>query len=450
MSAISKKNQIDMTTGSILGKQIRFIIPLVFTGQLQLLYNAIDVIVVGKFAGTTALSAVGSTSPIINLLLNVFLGLSVGTSVVTALYFGSKDEENIHKTIHTSIAVAILSGFFLMIVGVLISPVILRMMETPDDVIEQAILYLRIIFFGMPFNLLYNFGAAILRAVGDTKRPLIFLGISGVVNVILNLIFVLGFQMDVAGVALATIIAQAISVFFVLRYLMKSEGALKLSIRKIRIYKDQLAKIVKIGLPAGIQGSFFSLSNVLIQSSINTFGSSVIAGNAVSSNLEGFIYTAMNCVHQSAVTFAGQNIGARQYKRVRQNLYWCFGIVIAISLGMSALFLIFSNQLLSLYTNDVEAMAAGLVRLKFFCATYFLCGMMDTMTGHVRGIGHSLIPMFITLIGVCVFRVFWIFCIFAKWPTLDVLYISYPVSWILSMSGTFIYYQLVVKKEIMD
>lgn len=450
MQGTTKKNQIDMTTGSILKKQIWFIIPLVITGQLQLLYNAIDVIVVGKFAGTTALSAVGSTTALINLLLNVFIGLSVGSSVMTALYFGSKDEENMHKTLHTAIAVAIMGGLILIVAGVIGTPVILRWMGTPDDVIEQAILYLRIIFIGMPFNLLYNFGAGILRAVGDTKRPLIFLSISGVINVVLNLVFVVIFHMDVAGVALATIIAQGVSVIFVIRCFMNSEGALKLSISKIRIYPQTLIKMIKIGLPAGIQGSFFSLSNVLIQSSINSFGSLSMAGNTASANLEGFIYTGMNSVHQSALTFAGQNIGAKQYKRVKQNLYCSFGIVIAIAFGMGGIFALFDEQLIGLYTNDAAAIEIGLSRLRVFCICYALCGIMDVMTGHIRGTGHSMVPMFITLIGVCAFRVFWIFCIFAKWETLDSLYISYPVSWVLSFLALFTYYQLWVKKKLYD
>ncbi len=450
MSSISKKNQIDMTTGSILSKQIIFIVPLVLTGMLQLLYNAMDVIVVGKFAGTTALSAVGSTSALINLQINVFMGLSIGTSVVTSLYFGAKDEENMQKTIHTSIAISILMGIVLLIMGLIVSPTLLRMMGTPHDVIDQSILYMRIIFLGMPFNLLYNFGASILRAVGDTRRPLIFLGVSGIVNVVLNLIFVVIFHLGVAGVAIATITAQAISVIMIMRCLMMSEGALQFSWSKLRIHKDQLIKIIKIGLPAGIQGSFFSVSNVIIQSSINSFGSIAMAGNAASTNLEGFIYVSMNCVHQAAVTFAGQNMGARKYDRVRKNLLCAFGIVTVIGVVMSLIFIFFRVELVSLYTNDAGAMEYGMERLTLICSCYFLCGWMDVLTGHVRGIGHSMVPMIITLICVCALRVVWVFAVFAAIPTLKVLYISYPVTWILCTVVLLLYYQVIVKKEIRD
>lgn len=450
MNKIGKKNQIDMTTGSILKKQVMFIIPLLFTGMLQLLYNAVDIIVVGRFAGTTALSAVGSTGALINLQINVFMGLSVGTSVITSLYFGAKDDENMHRTIHTSIALALGAGIFLTFLGFFVSPILLEWMGTPEDVIDQSILYMRIIFIGMPFNLLYNFSAAILRAVGDTKRPLIFLGVSGIVNVMLNLIFVIVFHLGVAGVGLATIIAQGISVILVTRCLMKSEGALKLTWRKVRIYKEQFIKIAKIGIPAGIQGSFFSVSNVIIQSSINSFGAIAMAGNAASSNLEGFIYIAMNCVHQSAVTFAGQNIGAGEYGRVRKNVYCSLGIVTAIGVGMCLVFMTFRTQLVGLYTNDAEAIAYGVARLTFISSCYFMCGWMDVLTGHIRGIGHSVIPMFITLIGVCLFRVVWVFGVFATRPTLEILYISYPVTWGLCVIALMTYYQLVVKKEIRD
>lgn len=437
-----------MTTGSILKKQVMFIIPLLFTGMLQLLYNAVDIIVVGRFAGTTALSAVGSTGPLINLQINVFMGLSVGTSVITSLYFGAKDDENMHKTVHTSIAIALGAGIFLTFMGIFLSPILLEWMGTPEDVIEQSILYMRIIFIGMPFNLLYNFSAAILRAVGDTKRPLIFLGLSGIVNVVLNLIFVVVFHLGVAGVGLATIIAQGISVVLVTRCLMKGEGGLKLIWRKVRIHKEQFAKIAKIGIPAGIQGSFFSISNVIIQSSINSFGAVAMAGNAASANLEGFIYVAMNCVHQSAVTFAGQNIGAREYGRVRKNLYCSLGIVTVIGVAMCLLFMTFRTQLVGLYTTDAEAVVYGVSRLTFICSCYFVCGWMDVLTGHIRGIGHSVVPMLITLIGVCLFRVVWVFGVFATWPTLKILYVSYPVTWGLCVIALMVYYQLVVKKEI--
>ncbi len=441
-----EKNQIDMTQGAIIQKELLFVIPLILTAMLQLLYNAVDVIVVGKFAGTTALSAVGSTGPLVNLLVNVFMGLSIGTSAITAVYFGAKDEESIHKVVHTSVAVALISGMFLVIIGIFATPILLQWMGTPDDVIDQSVLYLRIFFIGMPFNLFYNFCAAILRAVGDTKRPLVFLALSGIVNVVLNLLFVIVLQMSVAGVAIATIIAQAVSAILICRCLMNSDGGLRLNFGKIRIYKPQLKRMVQIGLPAGIQGSFFSVSNVIIQSSINQFGSVAMAGNAASSNLEGFIYAGMNCVHQAAVTFAAQNMGAKQYKRVRKNLYCCFGIVSVIGIGMCSVFGLFGTQLIGLYSDDAKAIAIGLDRLYLFCSCYFLCGIMDVMTGHLRGIGHSVFPMIVTLCGVCAFRVVWVFTIFQQVPSLMVLYISYPISWVMSFVVLFVYYQVHGKK----
>lgn len=444
------KNQIDMTTGSVLGKQIRFIIPLICTGVLQLLYNAVDVIVVGKFAGTTALSAVGSTGALTNLVINVFIGLSVGINVVTALYYGQKDERNMHKTIHTAILLGIVGGVFLAIVGFLAVPTLLRLMATPDDVIGQAILYMRIIFLGMPFNLVYNFSAAILRAVGDTKRPLRYLGVSGIVNVVLNLIFVIVFHLDVAGVALATIIAQAMSMVFITRCLMQNEGMIKLTLKKLHIYKEQAIQIIRIGVPSGIQSSCFSLSNVILQSSINGFGSIAMAGNAASSSLEGFLYVTANGVQQSAITFVGQNKGAKQYDRMRKNLFYASGLVTTISLTMGIFFNLFDEQLIGLYTSDVDAIAIGVQRIGMYSIFYFFFGLMDVTSGILRGMGYSMGPMIIFLLGVCGFRIIWIFGVFAMFPTLDVLYYSYPISWILTWSILMIYYKVVTKKEFSD
>lgn len=444
------KNQIDMTTGSVLGKQIRFIIPLICTGVLQLLYNAVDVIVVGKFAGTTALSAVGSTGALTNLVINVFIGLSVGINVVTALYYGQKDERNMHKTIHTAILLGIVGGVFLAIVGFLAVPTLLRLMATPDDVIGQAILYMRIIFLGMPFNLVYNFSAAILRAIGDTKRPLRYLGLSGIVNVVLNLIFVIVFHLDVAGVALATIIAQAISMILITRCLMQSDDMMKLTWKKLYIYKEQAIQIIRIGVPSGIQSSCFSLSNVLLQSSINGFGSIAMAGNAASSSLEGFLYVTTNSVQQSAITFVGQNKGAKQYDRMRKNLFYASGLVTAIALTMGIFFNVFDEELIGLYTSNADAIAVGVQRIGMYSIYYFFFGLMDVVSGILRGMGYSMGPMVISLLGVCGFRIVWIFGVFAMFPSLDVLYYSYPISWILTWSILMIYYKIVTKKEFLE
>lgn len=448
MSDMGKKNQIDMTTGSIIGKQIRFIVPLICTGMLQLLYNAVDVIVVGRFAGTTALSAVGSTGSLTNLIINVFIGLSVGINVVTAMYYGKKDDDNMQKTIHTAISLGIIGGLILAVFSFLAAPGLLRLMSTPDDVIDQAILYMRIIFIGMPFNLVYNFSAAILRAVGDTKRPLRYLGISGIVNVILNLIFVIIFHMDVAGVALATIIAQCMSMILITRCLMKSEGALQLSIKKLCIHKEQAIRIIKIGVPSGIQSSCFSLSNVLLQSSINGFGSIAMAGNAASSSLEGFLYVTTNSVQQSAITFVGQNRGAKKHDRVRKNLFYASGLVVLIALTVATFFNVFNTELIGLYTSDVDAIAIGIQRLGMYSTFYFFFGLMDVTSGMLRGMGYSMGPMVISLLGVCGFRIVWIFGVFAAFPSLQVLYYSYPISWILTWSILIIYYRIVTRKEL--
>lgn len=442
MEIKNKKNEIDMTTGSILFKQIKFILPLMFTGMLQLLYNAVDVIVVGRYAGTTALSAVGSTGALTNLIINVFIGLSVGISVVTATYFGKKDEESVHKTIHTGLTLAIIGGVFFAVFGYFISPVLLVWMSSPIDIIDLSSLYMRIIFIGMPFNLVYNFSAAILRAVGDTKRPLQYLGFSGVINVVLNLIFVVNFNMSVAGVAFATIIAQAIAMVLIIRCLVKSEGALKLSFKKLKIHKEQAIKIIKIGIPAGIQSSCFSLSNVLIQSSINGFGSIVMAGNAAAANIEGFVYTACNSVVQSTITFVSQNKGANKPDRIKKNFYYGSALVFIVGFTLSGFIVLFSNQLLGLYTTDAAAIAVGIKKLTMCTSIYFFFGLMDLTAGMLRGLGKSIGPMVITLIGICVFRIFWVMSVFNAYPTLDVLYYSYPISWIATWLVLVVYYQL--------
>lgn len=339
-------------------------------------------------------------------------------------------------------------GVIISIIGFIVTPTLLVWMATPDDVIDQSILYMRIIFVGMTFNLMYNFCAAILRAIGDTKRPLWYLGISGIINVILNLIFVIPLQMDVAGVALATIISQAIALMLISRCLMKSEGAMQLRWSKLHIYKEQAIKIIKVGLPAGLQTTIFAFSNVLIQSSINSFGSIAMAGNAASASLESFLFTGINCVQQSVITFAGQNRGAKQYDRVRKNLYCGSFLVVIIAVIMSTTFRMFDEQLIGLYTTDPEAIAIGVERLTIFAMFYFICGLMDTTTGFLRGAGRSLGPMIITVVGVCVFRLVWIFGVFAAYPSLAVLYVSYPISWTLCWIVLLTYYLIVTKKGI--
>ena len=425
---------MDMTNGPMLKNVLLFAWPLVLTGILQLLFNAADMIVVGQYSGAQApqaLAAVGSTSSLINLLVNVFMGLSIGASVVVAQRWGANDQAAVGRAVHTAITVALYSSLVVGAIGVFFAKPMLKLMGNPDDVIDLAALYMRIYFLGMPANLLYNFGAAVLRAVGDTRRPLYYLTISGVVNVLLNLLLVIVFHMSVAGVAIATVVSQTISAVLVLLCLHRSHNAIHLDYRRLRIHPAELKAIIRVGLPAGLQGSLFSISNVLIQTSVNGFGSIAMAGNTAASNLEGFVYTSMNAVYQADMTFASQNYGAGKPDRVRRVMWICLGTVIAVGLSMGLLFRLFGSTLLSFYNKDPQVIEYGLMRMSIILPTYFLCGMMDTMAGQMRGIGSSILPMIVSLSGACLLRIVWILTVFAQpqWHTLTVLYISYPISW---------------------
>ena len=440
--------EMDMTTGALIPKLIRFSLPLMLTGILQLLYNAADVIVVGNFAGHTALAAVSSTGSLINLLVNVFMGLSVGASVTIAQAYGAGDVPRMRKAEHTAMTLALFMGIGVGILGIFLARPMLRWMDSPEDVIDGATLYVQIYFAGMPANMLYNFGAAVLRAVGDTKRPLYYLTVSGLVNVALNLLLVVVFHMSVAGVAIATVVSQVVSMVLVLLCLLRSHGAIRLEIRECRVDGPSALKMIRIGLPAGLQGSLFSISNVLIQSSVNSFGSLVVAGNGVASNIEGFVYTAMNAQHQACMTFASQNYGAGKYNRVRNTLWCCLGIVITVGLGMGLIVYAFGAPLMSLYNSEPEVIANGLIRMGIILPTYFLCGMMDVMVGQLRGIGYSIMPMIVSLAGACGLRIVWIMTVFAANPTLYTLYISYPISWGTTFAIHMLCYLLVAGKKL--
>lgn len=420
---------MDMCHGPLAGKIVMFSLPLMLTGILQLLYNAADIIVVGRYAGSVALAAVGSTGALNNLIINLFMGLSVGASVAVAQNYGAGNHREVSDTVHTAIAISLVGGVVLCVFGVIMAKPLLELMGTPDDVIDLAALYMRIIFAGMPFNMVYNFGSAILRAVGDTRRPLYFLTVAGLVNVLLNLFFVIVMGMSVDGVALATIIAQMISVVLILLCLMRSESSIRLDLKKIRLHKPALKIIAKVGLPAGVQGSLFSLSNVLIQSTINSFGSIVMAGNAAAANIEGFVYTSMNSVYQASLTFTGQNLGAKQFHRIDKVLWNCLMIVTAVGVVMGVGAYLLGAPLLSIYTSDPEVIQKGLIRLSLVGAPYFLCGIMDVLVGQMRGLGSSIMPMIVSLLGACGLRIVWIYTLFAANPTLQMLYVSYPVSW---------------------
>ncbi|MBQ7781203.1 MAG: MATE family efflux transporter [Lachnospiraceae bacterium] len=427
-----KKYEIDMCNGPLLGKILLFALPLMLSGILQLLFNAADMIVVGRWAGSNALAAVGSTGSLINLLVNVFIGLSVGANVLVARYYGANQEKELSDMVHTAMLTSFICGVVLIFVGFFVAPVALTAMGTPPEVLDQAVLYIRIYFAAMPAMMVYNFGSAILRAVGDTRRPLYFLSVAGVINVILNLIFVIGFSMDVAGVALATAISQVVSAILVVICLMRSEGPYRLRVKELRIVPHKLGMMARIGLPAGLQGAIFSISNVLIQSSVNSFGATAMAGNSAAGNLEGFVYTAMNSLHQTAISFVGQNFGARKYRRIGKISILCLGIVTVVGLVMGIGLYFVSPLLLQLYATEKEVIAYGIRRLLYISCPYFLCGVMDTLVGCLRGMGRSVLPMIVSLSGACLFRVIWIYTIFAANRTMDVLYISYPISWTIT------------------
>ena len=440
--------EMDMTSGSILPKVLLFSIPLMLSSVLQLLFNAADLVVVGRFAenGSAAQGAVGSTGALINLIVNLFLGLSIGTNVAVARYYGAGQHKDTSESVNTSVTISFIGGIVLAVIGYLFAETFLIWMGSPDDVRPLATIYVKIYFLGMPFNILYNFGSAVLRAIGDTRRPLIFLAIAGVVNVILNITFVAGFGMDVDGVAWATIISQAISAILVLICLIRSQSSIHFDIRKMHIYKDKLIELIKIGLPAGLQGTLFSLSNVLIQSTVNSFGSIEITGSAVSSNIEGFQYVCMNSIYQAAITFTSQNVGAHKYRRIRKICHTCLFVVSGIGILLGCIALLFHKQLISIYNEDPAVMARAMVRLRIFSLTYFTCGIMDVMCGMLRGLGSTIIPMVVSLMGACVFRIFWIYCILPFDRTPSMLYLSYPVSWVLTSTIHVFCYKHLLKR----
>lgn len=443
----AQKYELDMCNGPLFSKILRYSIPLMLSGILQLLYNAVNIIVVGRFVGSHALAAVGSTSALINLITNLFIGLSVGASVLMARHYGAGRLKDANETVHTAIAISAVSGIFLTVFGVLAAKPLLLAMGTPNDVLEHAVLYMKIYFIGMPASMIFNFGSAILRAVGDTRRPLYYLSISGVLNVVLNLLLVLVFHMNIEGVASATVISQYLSVVLILICLVRSDGCIRLQWRKLRFYKDKLFDIVKIGLPAGIQGIIFSLSNVLIQSSVNSFGSAVMAGNTAAMNIEGFVYMAMNAFYQTALNFTGQNCGAKKYNRMGRILVLCLLSVTFVGIALGGLSYLFGGNLLGIYTVDQDVIAVGIIRMGYVCLPYFICGIMDVMVGSLRGMGYSILPMLSSIIGVCGIRITWIYTIFAVNHSLETLYVSYPISWAIT-AGVHLICFLAVKRKL--
>lgn len=443
---MKKSYEIDMCSGPLLSRILLFALPLICSGVLQLLFNAADIIVVGRFAGSQAMAAVGSTSSLINLMVNFFIGISVGANVLIARFCGGGEYDDAGQTVQTALWTGLAGGVLLIAVGVLTARPVLEWMATPDDVLDQAVLYMRIYFIGMPATMLYNFGAAVLRAVGDTRRPLYFLLFSGVVNVLCNLFFVIVLQMGVAGVATATVIAQIISAALILACLTRMDGPCHVELKRVRFYRDKFFRMMQIGLPAGLQSVIFNISNVLIQSAVNSFGAIVVAGNTAAANIEGFVYTSMNALYQTSLSFTSQNLGARQYARIDKILVRCVLLVLLIGVLLGNGAHLFGRELLGIYSDEADVITYGMARLGVVAATYFLCGVMEVVAGSVRGMGYSVLPMLVSLAGACVFRILWIFTIFQWKHTLFVLYISYPISWILTITAHVVSYLLVRRK----
>lgn len=443
---MSKSYEIDMCHGPLAGKILRFSLPLMLSSMLQLIFNAADVIVVGRFSGSEALAAVGSTGPLINLMINLFIGLSVGANVVVARALGANHPTDVSKAVHTSLLLSAAGGILLAVIGIPLAKPALELMGSPDNVIDLSTLYLRIYFIGIPATLIYNFGSSILRAAGDTKRPLYYLVTAGIINVILNLFFVIFCKMSVDGVATATVISQVVSAVLIVKCLLKDETALRLIPKQLKIHKQKLLQIVRIGLPAGIQGMVFSLSNIVLQSAINSFGSDTMAGSAAAANVEGFVYVAMNSLYQASLTFTGQNIGAGQYGRIKRIYVTCALFSASIGIILSSLVLLFRYQLLGIYSSSPQVIAEGITRFKFVCVPYFLCGLMDVTVGSLRGIGYSILPMIVSLIGACGLRLLWVATIFRMHPSTNVLFMSYPITWFVTFAAHLICFSLALRK----
>ena len=437
-----------MCNGSILDKLISFSIPLMLSGILQLLFNAVDIIVVGRFTGSEALAAVGSTTALINVFVNFFIGISLGSNVLAARFFAAGKDKEMSETVHTAITLALISGVGMGIIGVLAAKGALMLMDTPDNVLNLSTLYMRIYFVGMPFFMLYNYGAAILRAVGDTKRPLLFLIISGRVNVVLNLLFVIRFHMGVAGVAIATVISQAISCVLVLRCLYRTESSYQLRFSRLGMKAKYVKQIFQVGVPAGIQSTIINFSNVLLQSSVNSFGSVAMAGYTAANNILGFLYVSINSVTQACMSFTSQNYAVRRFKRMDKILLECLGLTVAVSLVFGGGYYLFGSELMHIYTKSADVVACGVDIMLYTTVTYFLCGMMDLFPGALRGMGHSAVPMILSVIGTVGTRIVWIYLVFPYHRALDFLFISYPVSWLLTIIMQVICFYFVRKKEI--
>ena len=448
MSSITKRSkyEIDMCNGTIMDKLISFSLPLMLSGILQLMFNAVDIIVIGRFSGSQSLAAVGSTTALINMFTNLFIGISLGANVLSARFYAAGKDKEMSETVHTAITLALISGIIMVFVGLIFAKPVLELMDTPDDVINLSTLYMRIYFMGMPFFMLYNYGASILRAVGDTKRLLFFLIIAGIANAGLNMCLVIIFHLGVAGVAIGTVISQFISSVLVLRCLYQSQTSYQLRFSKLKINVEYLEQIFQVGIPAGIQSTVINFSNVLLQSSVNSFGSIAMAGYTAANNIFGFLYVTVNAVTQACMSFTSQNYGVGKWKRMDRVLIDCLilSFIAMMILGNSAYF--FGPKLLTIYTSNPKVIQCGMEILLYTTVTYFLCGFMDLFPGALRGMGRSGVPMILSIIGTVGTRIVWIFWIFPSHRSLDILFISYPVSWIITIILQVICYYFVRKQ----
>lgn len=447
----SRKCNIDMCNGPLFSKVFIFALPIMAMYILQLMFNTADMVVVGHFSGSKALAAVGATGSLINLIITLFMGLSVGTTVVVAQDYGADKPDGVSRSVHTSIAVSIIGGLLVMILGILLCRPLLEMMGTPEDIIGLSVVYMKIYFISTPANMVFNFAAAILRAVGDSRRPMYYLIIAGILHVIFNLFFVIVLHMGVAGVAFATVISEYLSLMLIMICLYRCEGAIRFIPRKMHIDKCKLKEIVKIGLPAGMQGLLFSISNVLIQSAVNSFGSTMIAASAAASNVENYLGTTMNAYYNAAISFTGQNMGAKKYDRIDTIAKVCTVLIFATWIIMGGMTMFFGKSLLGIYTSDPEVIRLGALRINVMMVAYFTCGMMNVYPGLTRAMGYSILPMISTLVGACLMRILWLSTVFVWYPTEVMLFACYPVTWALAGIGQvaiFFYARGQIRKEV--
>jgi len=465
MEAVKKKNELDMTSGKLLPKMLAFALPLMAMSVLQLLFNSADMIVVGQFDkdSDSAIAAIGSTASVVALLVNFFIGLSVGAGIVMSRAFGAKDTEKGEKVLHTSMIVGLISGIIIAVMGASLSKTIITLMKCPVECFSLALKYLVIYFLGAPFNLVYNFGAAMLRSVGDTKRPLIYLTVAGVINIIVNLIAVIVFNLSVAGVAIATVVSQAVSAALVVRALMKDKGFAQLQLSKLKIHGSELKDVLRFGVPSGIQTSLFAITNVLTQSAINALGETVMAGNSAAVNLGSFVFTIMQAVGNTAATAVGQNYGAKDFARIKRAIWLSIAMVSVFGITLAVVEQIFAVPLLKLYTSTPEAIEVGLLRMEIVVSVYFVAGMMEICNHSLRGIGYSLTPMIIALIGTCALRLLWIFALLPVWESVLVavigiteytvthqlwcIFTSWPATWVVTFIVAAIFLVVCFKKQ---